>query len=375
MPRISLWRENHSNDYKFQDRNILEVFNAGGVGIYVHKYLGPVTNGQSTDITEPTYLNSTEKNLQDLLFMENRDRKYDKDIYTIRGHYTIQDNDFNLSQFGLMMGNDTIYVQFHINDMVNRIGRKIMPGDVLEMPNMRDYWPLDDAVPSSLRKYYVVQEAVRGAEGYAQTWWPHLWRCKCMPMVDSVEYKQILDSAAVDDASSDATIRDTLTAYTRNLQINDAILAQAAVDVPVSGYDTSMLFVLPTDPTTALSTQQVYPNGAPVSTPATNTKAYLGTSDIAPNGLPALQQTYFPDNPAIGDYVLRTDYLPPRMFRFDGYKWNAVQDSVRAPIDGNSAATLYGSFVNNNAQAKINTTTTVVSSQALSQVLKPKADF
>ena len=63
------------------------------------------------------------------------------------------------------------------------------------------------------------------------------------------------------------------------------------------------------------------------------------------------------------------------MFRFDGYKWNAVQDSVRAPIDGNSAATLYGSFVNNNAQAKINTTTTVVSSQALSQVLKPKADF
>ena len=135
MPRLSLYRENHTNDYKWQDNRIRELYTVGGVGINVHKYLGPVTNGQSTDITEPTYLNSTEKNLQDLLFMENRDRKYDKDIYDLRAHYTIQDNDFNLSQFGLMVNNDTLYITFHTNDMVSRLGRKIMPGDVFEMPH------------------------------------------------------------------------------------------------------------------------------------------------------------------------------------------------------------------------------------------------
>ena len=33
MPRISLWRENHSNDYKYFDNRIRELFTAGGVGI------------------------------------------------------------------------------------------------------------------------------------------------------------------------------------------------------------------------------------------------------------------------------------------------------------------------------------------------------
>ena len=41
------------------------------------------------------------KSWQDLLFLEYRDRKYDQDIYTIRGVYNVQDIDFNLSQFGL----------------------------------------------------------------------------------------------------------------------------------------------------------------------------------------------------------------------------------------------------------------------------------
>ena len=120
-----MWRDNHTNDYKFQDNRIRELFTAGGTGVNLHKYLGLNTQDATNDVTLPNYTNNSEKNIQDLLFLENRDRKYDRNIYTLRGHYTIIDTDFNLSQFGLFVTNDTLFFTFHINDMIERMGRKI----------------------------------------------------------------------------------------------------------------------------------------------------------------------------------------------------------------------------------------------------------
>ena len=190
MPRLSLWKEGvHSADYKFQDRRIKELFTASGVGVNVHKYLGPLPQGDTGDFTQNTGLQPNELTIQDVLFLENRDRKYDKDIYNMRGHYTVQDTDFNLSQFGLFITNDTIFMTFHINDMIERMGRKIMAGDVFELAHIRDFNPLDpnDEIPIALRKYYVVQETTRAAEGFAPTWWPHLLRVKLTPMVNCQE--------------------------------------------------------------------------------------------------------------------------------------------------------------------------------------------
>jgi hypothetical protein len=99
MPRLSLWRENKSSDYKFFNNRIREQFTIGGTGINVHKYLGSGTGGETTPTT-PEYATQSEQNIQDLLFLENRDRKYDPDIYSLRGHYNVNDMDFDLSQFG-----------------------------------------------------------------------------------------------------------------------------------------------------------------------------------------------------------------------------------------------------------------------------------
>ena len=43
MSRLSLWKDgNHSNDYKFMDRRISEMFTIGGTGVLLNKYLGPI---------------------------------------------------------------------------------------------------------------------------------------------------------------------------------------------------------------------------------------------------------------------------------------------------------------------------------------------
>jgi len=391
MPRISLYRENHSNDYKFQDRRILEVFTMSGVGINIHKYIGVYQQTGTNDATQPTYNNVSERNIQDLLFLENRDRKYDKSIYNMRGHYTIQDNDFNLSQFGMFLTNDTIYITFHINDMVQRLGRKIIAGDVFELPHLRDYWPLDDSIPVALKKFYVVQETSRAAEGFAQTWWPHLWRCKCAPMVDGQEYRDILDEAAKDASgmpvSGNNTLRDMLSSYTKNLEINTAVVQQAEADVPASGYDTTHLFQLPTingqsgdplgistDTSLAFADSTIISTDLSVNTAIQAINGYLVGDGKAPNNLPVTADIAFPAVPYVGQYVLRLDYFPNRLFKWDGVKWITVQDVNRQAITGAKNQNQLGTFVNNDKTTRTNSGNQISQRQLLSTLLKPQTD-
>jgi hypothetical protein len=165
MPRLSLYRPEKGNDYKFLDRTISEMFTVGGVELYVHKYLGP-KNPSDADATadQPQYDAVKETNIQDLLFLENRDRTYDPSIYRVRGIYNVQDLDFNLSQFGLFIDNDTLYMTVHINDIIRTIGRKPMSGDVIEVPNVKDEFALNEW-DVGLPKYFVVTDVGRAAEG------------------------------------------------------------------------------------------------------------------------------------------------------------------------------------------------------------------
>ena len=192
MPRLSLYRPTKSNDFKFLDRTIKEMFTVGATDLYVHKYLGTPDTGPSSDFTQPQYDTLDPRNIQDLLFLENRDRKYDKDIYRIRGHYNVQNLDFDLSQFGLFLNNDIIFITVHYNEMIDIIGRKLMVGDVLELPHLTDYHPLNETIPVGLRRYYQITDANFASEGFSQTWYPHLWRIKCEPLVDSQEFANIL---------------------------------------------------------------------------------------------------------------------------------------------------------------------------------------
>jgi hypothetical protein len=205
MPRLSLYRPNRTRDYQFFDRTISEMYTVGGLDIYVHKYLGPQTGGEDSalsgnaDATQPIYDEQSPLNIQDLLLLENRDRVYAPDIYVMRGVYRVQDVDFDLTQFGLFLNSDTLFVTFHYNDMIDTFGRKLMNGDVIEVPNLKDYNPLNAALPLALPRYYVIQDANFAGEGFSQTWLPHLWRIKATPLTNAQEYNSILDKPFVSE--------------------------------------------------------------------------------------------------------------------------------------------------------------------------------
>ena len=151
MPRLSLWNPVKTKDFEFIDRIVGEHIFAGGTGIFVHKYLGIQDTPATGDPTRPggSAGNNSEVFIQDLLFLENRDRKYSKDIFELRAQYNLGDNDsFDLTQFGMFLANDTLFFNFHIESMVEALGRRLMPGDVLEIPHLRDDLLLgsDDAI-------------------------------------------------------------------------------------------------------------------------------------------------------------------------------------------------------------------------------------
>jgi len=383
MPRLSMWRPNHSNDFKFLDRIINEQFTVGGTGINVHLYLGPATQTDSVDETVPEYTNTSAQNIQDLLFLENRDRSYRPDIFNIRGIYQVANNDFDLSQFGIQLSTDTIFVTFHINNMVQMLGRKLMVGDVLEMEHLKDYFPLDEnnTVPAALRKYYVVKDANRDADGFSQTWWPHLWRVKCEPMVDSQEYKDIIKQGP-----------GVSTIYDAFININDAIIAQAERDVPLSGYDTSQLYTVPVKtgvgpdvPDSLRADHGLFdvPVDSTIATVDSQTitpdaviTGYLTGDGVPPNGFPAVSGIEFPSYPNIGDYCLRTDYLPNVMFRWDGLAWRRIESAVRTnyTTGATNNQTLKSGFFNNAGVVATKGGNLIDSRQGLSKALRPPED-
>ena len=100
----------------------------------------------------------------------------------------------HLSQFGLFLNNDILFITVHYNDMIDIIGRKLMVGDVLELPHLLDYNPLDEKIPVALKRYMQITDSNYASEGFTQTWYPHLWRIKCEPLVNSEEFADILNA-------------------------------------------------------------------------------------------------------------------------------------------------------------------------------------
>ena len=84
--------------------------------------------------------------------------------------------------------------------------------------------------------------------------------------------------------------------------------------------------------------------------------------------------TSFPTSPQEGDFVLRLDFLPNRLFRYSGNRWIKVEDKVRSGLTPGAGSTLRDGFINNTSTFTADDNTTATSRQSLSDALKPQED-
>jgi hypothetical protein len=184
-----------------------------------------------------------------------------------------------------------------------------------------------------------------------------------------------------------------LSTYQKELEITDKVVEQAEKEVPESGYDVSKYYVVPTDTNgnpldpsghrtdeTDVSTDNTNLNSDSSRITPRNANAYSGYlvgDGLAPNGHPITMGTSFPSDAIDGDFTLRLDFLPNRLFRLTGGRWIKVEDDVRRnPTPGapGTNKSLKSGFINNTATTTQDDNTVISQRQALSKALEIQED-
>jgi hypothetical protein len=134
-----------------------------------------------------------------------------------------------------------------------------------------------------------------------------------------------------------------LSTWQKYIDINDAIVQRAEQDVPASGYDTSAIYTESIDPITGGPAD---PSNSSATSPVKVT-GYLTSDGLPPNGAPVSAGLSFPPAPTQGQFYLRLDYTPNRLFRYDGRRWVKVEDALRTNLTpGPTNTTQRSSFIN-----------------------------
>lgn len=353
MAKLSLWKPRKGNDFKFIDTISREQFYVASLGIFIHLYEGVIDQGDPTDPSQPSedqVDNWGITTIQDLTFLENRNRKYSDDVFELRGHFNEADKDFELLQFNLALANGSKFVTFHLNDMLDKLGRKLMSGDVIEMPNLRDDALLDESL-KAINQWYVITDASWPTDGFSPTWFPHFWRVKAEPIKDAPEFYDITRN---EENEPDPLI-EILSMAARNIAANDAVVAKAEQDVPERNFETRHFYVVDGDELAGQYPWVWAGDGIPPN-----------NSSLATSG------TAFPSTPAEAEYFLRTDYEPSRLFQFQSGTWRFKEIDLRKTWEKTNRT--LETFINND-----NTFTEkdaiVPEKQPITKAVKPRIDF
>lgn len=378
MPRISLWNYQKGADFNFTDRAIGENFRAAGDGILVHMYEGPAIDSKGNTDTTVT-------SIQDILFLENTSRKYNPDVIELRGHHTPTDTDYDLSQFGIFLSSDILRIQFHYNDMMDSVGRKLIPGDVLEFPSMRDVPIFDNAV--GINRYYVVQDALWAAGGYGPKWFPHIWLVKAKLMTASPEFKEITDQAAegqtaggvgqgigimpdgfTETADNDGNpgngrnpnITESLNLFCKLINITDENVAEAEKNAffDPKFFESANLFIY-------INPETGYPD--------IGSNYFSGSGEIPNGGQLVGAGIQFPPDMTDGQYYLRLDYNPTRLFQKQGSCFKLIEINILSRWT--SYNKILDGFIDNINDTVLADGTVISEKQPLSQVVKQKVDL
>lgn len=232
--------------------------------------------------------------IQDPILNENRDREYDFDeIPILKGAYTVSQNELEYARFGLALANDVITLEFHAPSMEKECGRRLIPGDVIEMPHLREVG-IDGRVAN---KWYEVASITWSPSGYDPMYNRHVLACILKPLRHQQEFLDLFERK--DEYGK--TLAEQTSVLDYQLGITEANQKKAREHANTTWYDTTIMYFDPDHP---------------------SRHPHRWNDDGKPdNGLPVRQGTSFPPDAKEGEWFLRVDLAPNRLYRLEGGKW------------------------------------------------------
>ena len=144
------------------------------------------------------YVATDEHNIQDKIFLENRDRDYADTNLVLKGYYDLLETQTELQRFGIEMPGQTYYISVNFSACVAILGRPLVIGDIIEMPSEAQY----SAQMQRIMKWVEVTDVTWSSEGFTPGWQPTILRVLCQPAYASQETQDIfgdLSEELVDD--------------------------------------------------------------------------------------------------------------------------------------------------------------------------------
>ena len=260
-------------------------------------------------------------NIQDTLFLENRDRDYAQNSITLKCQYQPFDSVGDLGKFGFSILDQYVFTCSFAR-MVQLLGRPVVTGDILEVTPELSY----DHNLMPVKKFLEVTDTGWSADGYSAQWKPMLFRFQAIQLIPSVEVRDILpmpQEAAT--RVSDGTFFEAINQIeTTSLRASETTRVESQAAVPEVGEDI-----------TELDTRIPDMWKDKIAPPQTGMYVENG---LPPNGEPYEEGYRLPDitSATDGDYY-RLNYeastnIPARLYKFSAIKnrWLYVETDRRA---------------------------------------------
>lgn len=295
-----------NKDSEYLSGLVKESIEYGGVLVNVYRLKG--TFDQTRDALNVKVENNVLNDLrygsfmgvgvQDPILGENRDREYDFDeIIRLRGVYQVNQQEFEYAKMGLQLSNDIIALEFHLQTVEAAMNRRFIPGDVVEMPHLREVG-VDGRIAN---RWYVVEQVMKAQSGFDAMYGFHVLGVTLTPMRDAQEFLDLLERKDEygKTLAEQAGNRDNMMAITA---ANQAIANEHA---STQWWDTTPMYIDPTNKAIA---------------------PYKWTDTATPpNGIPVESGKEFPEGPREFDYFVRTDFYPNRLYQFYDERWHLKQ--------------------------------------------------
>lgn len=269
-------------------------------------------------------------NIQDKVFLENRDRDYHS-VISLKGFYDLLQPQTDLTRFGIdITASSTYNIRVNFNACISTLGRPIVIGDIIELPSETQYTP--DLKP--IKRWLEVTDVTWDSSSYTPGWLPTMLAITAQPAIASQETQNIFGDLAKKVDSSGLFDNDdgNHPMFQDYSEVDQTINQLAKTDVPERGSEGSN------------TVRQFSEEEIAAASKLTNLRKMnfnrtgLYVEDAMPqNGEPYTESSEFPLTPKDGDYHrliyqgLAKD-VPARLHRWSTVKgrWVYLETDRRA---------------------------------------------